>query len=113
MNSRLSWGVIVNEKGQSFRNVHEQTFTRNRASTVCLDLGNAQYVHAFRRRARHKTRRILFLLHEKCQFICWACIGRVLDDVWTTGRVIGMCIRRVLDDVWKTVVVIGLNSHQR
>ena len=33
------------------------------------------------------------------------CIGRVLDDVWTTGRVIGMCIGRVLDD--------GLvNSHQ-
>jgi hypothetical protein len=26
------------------------------------------------------------------------CIGRVLDDVWTAVRVIGMCIGRVLED---------------
>ena len=70
---------------------------------------------------------------EKCQ----SRVGRVLDDVWTTVRVIGMCIGRcmdnsqgnryvywtmcgqqsgqsvcVLDDVWTTVRVIGLNSHQ-
>jgi hypothetical protein len=46
---------------------------------------------------------------------CWACIGRVLHDVWTAVVVIGMCIGRVLDDVlddvWTTVTVIGLNSR--
>ena len=30
--------------------------------------------------------------------VYWACIGRVLDDVWTTVRVIGMCIGRCMDN---------------
>ena len=33
--------------------------------------------------------------------VYWTCIGRVLDDVWTAVRVIGMCIGRCMD-----------NSHQ-
>jgi hypothetical protein len=66
---------------------------------------------ALRRGTRLPRRGVRVLLEMRQHLVC-DCARKVSVMYWTTVRVIDMCIGRILDDVWTTVVVIGLNSHR-
>ncbi len=58
---------------------------------VTTDVGHHEVLHAPLLYFDLLRNRVLSdFVNHKASAACWACIGRVLDDVWTTVTVIGL-----------------------
>ena len=89
-------GDLAFQRRDAVREVRHRPHHLSEPRRVTTDVGHHEVLHAPLLYFDLLRNRVLSdFVNHKASAACWACIGRVLDDVWTT------------------VTVIGLNSHQR